>query len=88
MNEITREIVKKIDNDIEEITKENKAAKIGEIVQPFIKKYAQEAGIDEVDLFIDYMDHAALTSKNMAMNSEGEKIFGQEELDKQDFKLY
>ncbi len=88
MNEITREIVKKIDEEIEEYTKEEKKAKLGEIVQPYIKKYAEEAGIDEIDLFVDYMDHVALTSKQMAMNEEGEKLFGESELDRPDFKLY
>lgn len=88
MNDISREIVKKIDHDIEELTKGKKEVKIAELVQPFIKKYASEAGIDEIDLFIDYMDHAALTSKQMAMNNEGEKMFGEEEMDRPDFRLY
>lgn len=88
MNEITREIVKKIDKDVEEVTKGQANAKVAEAAAPFIKKYAAEAGLDEIDLFVDYMDHVALTSKHMAMNEEGEKIFGESDIARDDFKLY
>ncbi|MGN0512827.1 MAG: hypothetical protein ACI4GD_01015 [Lachnospiraceae bacterium] len=88
MNEISRELVKKIDEEVEVLQKEKPQAKINELAQPVISKYAKEAGVDEIDLFIDYMDHVALTSKNMALNQEGEVMFDEGELEKPDFKLY
>ncbi len=88
MNEVSRELVKKIDAEVEELLKEKPEGKINELAQPIISKYAKENGMDEVDLFIDYMDHVALTSKNMALNQDGEKIFDEAELDKPDLRLY
>lgn len=88
MNEVTREIVRKIDAEIEELSKTKKDIKLGEVVKPYIEKYAKEAGIDELDLFVDYMDHVALTSKQMSLNSEGETMFGEADLERPDFKLY
>lgn len=88
MNEISRELVKKIDAEIEELSKNNPNFKVAEAAQPFIRKFAEEAGIDEIDLFVDYMDHVALSSKRVAQSSEGEMIFSEEELDKDSFKLY
>ena len=88
MNEMTREIVRKIDKEVEEVTKGQANAKVAEAAAPFIKKYAAEAGIDEVDLFVDYMDHVALSSKHMAMNEEGEKMFDESEIDSANLKLY
>ena len=88
MNEISRELVKKIDEEVEVLQKEKPQAKINELAQPVISKYAKEAGVEEIDLFIDYMDHVALASKNMALNQEGEVMFDEGELEKPDFKLY
>lgn len=88
MNEITREIVRKIDADVEEITKGQENVKIAEAAQPFIKKYAKENGLDEIDLFVDYMDHVALTSKQLGVSQEGERIFGEAEIDSDNLKLY
>lgn len=88
MNEVSRELVKKIDAEVEELLKEKPEGKINELAQPIIFKYAKEAGMDEIDLFIDYMDHVALTSKNMALNQEGEKMFDEAELDRPDLRLY
>ena len=88
MNEVSRELVRKIDAEVEELLKEKPEGKINELAQPIISKYAKEAGVDEIDLFIDYMDHVALTSKNMVLNQEGEKIFDENTLDSPDFKLY
>lgn len=88
MNEITREIVKKIDAEIEEATKGQEVVKLGEIVKPYIMKYAEEAGLDPVDLFIDYMDHVSLSSKQTALNNQGEIMFGESDLENPNFKLY
>lgn len=88
MNEVSRELVKKIDAEVEDILKEKPEGKINEVAQPIISKYAREAGMDEIDLFIDYMDHVALTSKNMALNQEGEKMFDEAALDRPDLRLY
>jgi hypothetical protein len=88
MNDLARELVKKIDDDMEQLLKEQPEAKIGEAVQPFIKKYAEEAGIDEIDLFIDYMDHVALTSKRLGTAEGGDKMFTDKDLDNPDFRLY
>lgn len=88
MNEVTREVVRKIDAEIEELAKTKQDIKLGEVVKPYIEKYAKEAGLDELDLFVDYMDHIALTSKQMSLNSEGEMMFGEADLDRPDFKLY
>lgn len=88
MNEISREIVRKIDKDVEEATRGMDSIKIAEAAQPFIKKYAEENGIDEIDLFIDYMDHVAITSKKMGMNEGGESVFTEGEIEKDSFRLY
>ncbi len=88
MNEVSRELVRKIDAEVEELLKEKPEGKINELAQPIIARYAKEAGIDEIDLFIDYMDHVALNSKNMVLNQEGEKLFDEKTLDSPDFKLY
>ena len=88
MNEVTRDICKKIDADIEAATKGQEQVKLGEIVQPYIEKYAKEAGLDPIDLFVDYMDHVSITSKQNAMNKQGELIFGENDLENPNFRLY
>ncbi len=88
MNEISRELVKKIDKDVEEATRGMDSIKIAQAAQPFIEKYAAEAGIDPTDLFIDYMDHVAITSKKMGMNEGGESVFSESEVDSDNFRLY
>lgn len=88
MNEITREIVRKIDAEIEAATKGQEQVKIGEIVKPYITKYADEAGLDPIDLFIDYMDHLSLTSKQSALNKQGEIMLDESDLDNPNFRLY
>lgn len=88
MNEVSRELVKKIDEEVEALLKEKPEGRINELAQPIISRYAKEAGMDEIDLFIDYMDHVALNSKNMAFNEEGEKMFDEATLDRPDFRLY
>lgn len=88
MNDTVRSICEKIDADLKELSKENSNYRIGEVIKPYITKYAGEAGIDEIELFVDYMDHVALKSKKMATEEDGETVFGEAELDKPDFKLY
>ena len=80
--------VRKIDKDVEEATRGIGDVKIAQAAQPFIEKYAAEAGIDPTDLFIDYMDHIAITSKKMGMNEGGESVFSESEVDSDNFRLY
>lgn len=88
MNEVSRELVKKIDVEIEAHMKNEPNARLGDIVEPYITKIATEAGVDPVDLLVDYMDHVAINSKKVGMRSENEQIFGENEVDSPDFKLY
>lgn len=88
MNDLSRELVKKIDDEMEQLLKVNPDAKIGEVVQPFIKKIAAENGIDEIDLFVDYMDHVALASKKLGASEDSEKLYTENDIDSPDFRLY
>lgn len=89
MNEVSRQLMSKIDAEVEKVTKGNPQMKISEAAQPFIDKFAAEAGIDRIDLFVDYMDHVAISSKRMAMNnSEKETIFSENDLESSGMRLY
>lgn len=88
MNDLSRELVKKIDDEMEQLLKVNPNAKIGEVVQPIVKKFAAENGIDEIDLFVDYMDHVALASKKLGISEGNEQLFSESDIDNPDFKLY
>jgi hypothetical protein len=87
MNEISRNLMTQIDKYVEEHTSALGQENTAKIAQPEIERLAAENGIDSVDLLVDYLDHVALVSKRMNMNSD-EKMVSEEELLKDDFKLY
>lgn len=87
MNELNRTLMEKIDKYVEEHTSPMEQENAVKIAEPYLTQLAQENGIDPVDLLVDYLDHVARVSKKMNMDN-GEKIFTEEELAKEDFKLY
>lgn len=87
MNELSRSLMPLIDKYVEEhttpISKENAA----QIAHPEIDRLAAENGIDPVDLLVDYLDHVAIISKKLNKGGE-EKLFTEEEIESEGFKLY
>lgn len=87
MNEVNRNLMPLIDQYVEEHTEPMSQKNAAQIAQPEIERLAAENGIDAVDLLVDYLDHVALVSKRMNQDN-GEKMFSEEEIGKEDFKLY
>lgn len=87
MNEISRKLMAQIDEYVEEHTSAMAQENSAKIAEPIIAKLASENGMDPVDLLVDYLDHVALVSKKMNMDN-GEKIFTEDEIASDDFKLY
>lgn len=87
MNEISRSLMEKIDKYVDEHTSPMGQENAAKIAEPYLTQLAKENGIDPVDLLVDYLDHVALVSKKMNMDN-GEKIFSEDEITKDDFKLY
>lgn len=87
MNEISRNLMKKIDEYVEEHTNALTKGNSAQLAYPLIQQLAEENGMDPTDLLVDYLDHVSLLSKKMNQDSE-DKIFSESEVDSDNFKLY
>ena len=65
------EMLKRLDDIYEAALKNDDKAKVQDVIKPYLGEFAKEYDVDEVDIFIDYMDHVARSSKKIA-NSDGE----------------
>ena len=68
--ELKRELLAKIDKYVTQMQKENSELNIAHIMKPEVERLAKEYDVDMVDLFVAYMDHVAIDSKNNAQENE------------------
>jgi len=82
--ELRRKILAEIDKFVLEKQMRNSEVKIAEVIKPELVRCSNEYNIDMVDLFVAYMDHVAISSKNMSSAELGMQV----DIDQADIKLY
>jgi len=82
--ELKRKILAEIDRYVLEKQMNNSNIKIAEVIKPELERCAKEYDIDMVDIFVAYMDHVAISSKNMSSAELGIQV----DINQTDFKLY
>lgn len=81
--ELKRELLAELDKYVIEKQMSNSDTKIAEVIKPELERMSKEHNVDMVDLFVEYMDHVARSSKRMAAEA-GDEI----DMNKLDIKLY
>lgn len=82
--ELRRKLLAELDKYVLEKQMSNSNIKIAEVIKPELERLSNEYNIDMVDLFVAYMDHVAISSKNMSSAEMGMQV----DIEKQDIKLY
>ncbi len=77
-------IFDRLDNLVIEAQKSSEQVQVAKVIQPQLSALAAEYGVDEIDIFVEYMDHLAKKSKHMALMEEEMQV----DVDAPDFKLY
>lgn len=87
MNELSRSLMTKIDEYVKEHSLGTEQENTVAIAYTQIEKLAAENNLNPEDLLVDYLDHVALVSKKIGGN-QGEKLFTEEDITSESFKLY
>jgi chromosome condensin MukBEF complex kleisin-like MukF subunit len=83
-SELKRKLLAEIDTYVIQKQMGNAKIKIAEVIKPELERLSKEHHVDMVDLFVAYMDHVAINSKNMSSNDLGMQV----DIDQADIKLY
>lgn len=82
--ELRRKLLAEIDEYVLSQQLKNSEFKIAEIIKPELERLSNKYNIDMIDLFVAYMDHTAIASKNMSSAERGLEV----DIDQPDIKLY
>jgi len=82
--ELRRKILAEIDKYVLEKQMSNSEVKVAEVIKPELERCSKEYGVDMVDLFVAYMDHVAISSKNMSSAELGIQV----DIEQADIRLY
>lgn len=82
--ELRRKLLAELDKYVLAKQMSNSNIKIAEVIKPELERLSNEFNIDMVDLFVAYMDHVAISSKNMSSAELGMQV----DIEKPDIKLY
>ena len=82
--ELRRKILAEIDEYVLEKQMNHSTVKIAEVIKPELERCSKEYHIDMVDLFVAYMDHVAISSKNMSLADLGIQV----DINQANIKLY
>ena len=81
---LRRKILAEIDKYVLEKQMSNSNVKIAEVIKPELERCSNEYNVDMVDLFVAYMDHVAICSKNMSSAELGIEV----DIEQANIKLY